>query len=140
MNEPKNKRKRLFANNLHKQIFLLVALAALVPLVIATVCLYYLIFGITAMEVGIPEAIAYNILPAARRVTIILFTAAPAAILAVLVIAHKVTHSIVGPFDRIVRELDEHLEGKGKGPIIIRKTDKFSPLVDRINKLLAKLQ
>ena len=139
MNEPKNRRNKLFANNLHKQIFLLIALAALIPLVIATVCLYYLIFGITAMKIGIPEAIAYNILPAARQVTIILFTAAPVAILIVLVIAHKVTHSIVGPFDRIVRELDEHLQGEGKGPIIIRKADKFSPLVDRINQLLAKL-
>jgi len=129
----------LFANNLHRQIFLLVALAALLPLLIATICLYYLIFGITAMEIGIPETIAYNILPAAREVTIILFTAAPIIIFIILIIAHRITHSIVGPFDRIVRELDEHLEGKNRGPIIIRKTDKFSPLVDRINKLLYKL-
>ncbi|MDP8234168.1 MAG: hypothetical protein P9M06_05150 [Candidatus Saelkia tenebricola] len=140
MNDPRNRRKKLFANNLHKQIFLLIALSALLPMIIAAICMYYLIFGITAMEVGIPETIAYNILPAARRVTVILSIAAPIVIFAILVIAHKMTHSIVGPFDRIVRELNDHLEGKGRGPIILRKNDKFSPLVDNVNKLLDKIK
>jgi len=87
-----------------------------------------------------PEAIAYNIIPAAKKVTIILLIAAPVSISIIIIFAFKVTHRIIGPFDRIVRELDEYIEGKKEGHIIIRKTDKFWPLVDRINKLLDKLK
>ncbi len=140
MNKSKNRRKQLFANKIHKQIFILVTLAALVPTVIVTICLYYLIFGITAMQLGIPEAIAYNILPAAEKVLSILLIAAPIAIAVILITAHRMTHTIVGPYDRIVRELDEHIAGKREGKIIIRSNDKFLPLVERINKLLSMLK
>ena len=45
-----NKRKRAFANKLHKEIFWLVFIAALVPAAIVIVLLYYLIFNITAEQ------------------------------------------------------------------------------------------
>ena len=140
MNEGKNRRKKIFANKLHKQILLLVFLASLLPVTIATVCLYYLIFGVTAMQIAIPENIVYNIIPAAQKVTIILFIAAPISILTILFLANSITHSIVGSFDRIVRELGEHVKGTRKGHIIIREKDKFLPLVHEINLLLDKLE
>ena len=133
-----NKRKKFFANKLHKEIFFVVFFASILPATIVTVLLYYLIFGIVANQLGIPEAIAYNIIPAARKVTTILAVAVPVSILIILISALKISHRIVGPFDRITRELDENLKGKRKGHIILRKKDKFRPLVDRINKLLIK--
>jgi len=139
MNKRKNQRRQIFANKFHKQIFLLVVLAALLPTAIVTVCLYYLIFGVTSMQLGIPEAIAYNIIPASEKVTIILLSLAPAVIVILLIFAHKITHTIVGPFDRIVRELDDYMQGGKKTHISLRKTDKFHPLVNRINKLLDKI-
>ena len=117
-------------------MFLLIFLAAFLPASVVAVTLYYLIFGITAEQFGIPEAIAYNIIPASRKVTTILAFAAPGTILIILLIAHKITHRIVGPFDRIVRELDECIKGKKKDHIVVRKGDRFRPLVDKINKLL----
>lgn len=135
----RNRRKSFFANTIHRKLFVLVSLAALVPTIIVSVSLYYLIFNITAEQMGIPEAIAYNIIPAARRVINILLIAAPLTMLAILIIAYKVTHKIIGPLDRINRELNEALVGQKIGPIIIRKTDKLWPLVDKINKLLAQL-
>jgi len=89
-----------------------------------------------ATQFGFPEVIAYHIIPAAKKVTIILLISAPAAIASIIFFAYKITHKIIGPFDRILRELDELLENRKKGPIIVRKTDKFWPLVERINKLL----
>ena len=133
-----NKRKRTFANKLHREIFMVIFLAAFLPAGVVAVTLYYLIFGITAEQMGIPEAIAYNIIPASRRVTTILALAAPGTILVILLLAHKITHRIVGPFDRIVRELGECAKGKKKDSIVVRKGDKFKPLVDNINKLLNK--
>ena len=103
-----------------------------------TVAFYYLIFQITAEEVAIPEVITYTLIPAARKVILILLVATPAMILVLMAIAHRLTHSLLGPFDRIVRELDDRLENNKKEPIILRKGDKFIPLIERINKLLQR--
>ena len=137
MNE-NNKRKFVFANKLHRQIFLLVSLAALVPTTIVTIGLYYVIFGIFANEVAIPESIAYNIIPAAKKVALVISIATPVVIGIMVFLSWKISHTIIGPFDRIVRELDERIEGKIIGHILIRKSDKFWPLVERINKLIDK--
>ena len=138
--ESKNGRRKLvFANRLHRELFFLVSLAALLPATIVTFSLYYLIFNITAEQFAIPEIIAYNIIPAAKKVTSILLFVTPICILSILTIAYKITHNLIGPFDRITRELGESIEGKRQGHIVIRKTDKFSPLVDNINKLLDRL-
>lgn len=140
MNKPKNKRKQLFANKLHSQTVFLVFIAGALPAVITTICLYYLIFGVMADQLSIPEVIAYNILPAAEKVFLILAIALPISIIAILIIAHRITFAILGPFDRIIRELDEHLKGEKKGHINLRKGDKFLPLVDRVNELLDRLE
>lgn len=125
---------------MHKEIFLLVFLASFLPAMIVTVSLYYLIFNITAQQFAIPEAIAYNIIPAARKVIAILLLLAPISIFAILAFAYKISHRIIGPFDRIVRELGNCLEGKKQNHITIRNKDKFWPLVDKINKLLGRLK
>ncbi len=135
-----NRRKKIFANKMHKEILSIVLLAAFLPTIIIAISLYYLIFGVTSAQIGIPEAIAYNIIPAARRVVTISLVATPVVILAILILAYKITHKIIGPFNRIVKELDESIEGKKHGPIIVRTGDKFMPLVARINRLLGKLK
>lgn len=129
-----------FANPLHREIFFLVSFASILPALIIAVALFYLIFNITADAVGIPESIVYNIIPAAKRVVLIVSLAAPLVIAVILAAVHKVTHQIVGPFDRIIRELDECLQGSKKDRILLRKNDKFWPLVNRINDLLDKLR
>lgn len=134
-----NKRKAAFANKIHKEIFLLVFAAALLPAIVVTVLLFYLIFNITAEQIVIPEAIAYNLIPAAKKVILILLFATPFSIFLILLFAYQLSHRIIGPFGRIIRELDECVEGKKRDHIVIRKNDKFLPLVDRINKLLDKL-
>jgi nitrogen fixation/metabolism regulation signal transduction histidine kinase len=100
--------------------------------------MYFLIFGVTADQIAIPETIAYNILPAAKRVVTILSFAMPVIIVSLLFVALKITHKVVGPFDRIVREVDECARGEKKDHIKLRPTDKFWPLVNNINHLLDK--
>ena len=133
-----NKRKKFFANKIHEELFILVSIAALAPATIATICLYYLIFNITAQQIGIPEAIAYNIIPASKKVIAILLFTTPLVIAAILVFTYKMTHKIIGPFDRIVKELDEHIKNNSSGLIHVRKNDKFYCLVNSINKLLER--
>ena len=138
MKTKNNKRYRTFANKLHREIFLTVLAAALLPCFIVTIALYYLIFNVMSGQLGIPEAIAYNIIPAARKVSLYLILAAPASVFVILLLAYGITYRIIGPFDSIVRELDECVKGKKLDHIVIRKKDKFQPLVKKINKLRDK--
>jgi hypothetical protein len=138
MRTKNNKRYRTFANKLHREIYLTMLIATLMPCFIVTIALYYIIFNVTAAQIAIPEAIAYNIIPAAKKVSLILILAAPAVVFLILLVAYNITHRLVGPYDRIVRELDECATGKKQGHIVIRKKDKFKPLVDGINKLIDK--
>lgn len=138
MKTKNNKRYRTFANKLHREIYSTIVAAALVPCFVITIALYYVIFNIMAGQLAIPEAIAYNIIPAAKKVSLILILAAPASIFIILLLAYRITYNILGPFDRIVRELDECAKGQKLNHIAIRKKDKFKPLVDGINKLIDK--
>jgi len=140
MNKPKNRRKKIFASKLQQHTVALVFFAAFLPAAIVAFCLYYLIFGVIAAQFTIPEVIAYNIVPAAKKVTAILLVAAPATIAIILFFTYKITHTIVGPLNRITRELNEHVEGRRRGHICVRETDKFWPLVEKINKLLDKFE
>ncbi|MFC1594597.1 hypothetical protein ACFL38_04650 [Candidatus Omnitrophota bacterium] len=136
MNKKDNKRKQFFANKMHRELFLLASCAAIVPTLLTAVSLFYLIFHLTAEQMIFPEAIAYNIIPVARRVAMIMYIAVPLTVTLILTVAHKVTHRIVGPFERVVRELEEHIQGTRTGPIVLRNNDKLKPLVDKINVLL----
>ena len=135
----RNKRgRRLFANKLHQDLFFLVFFAAVVPCLITAISLFYLFFNITADQIGIPEAIAYNVVPAARRVINILSIVLPIVVIIILFFTYDVTHKLLGPYHRILRELDEIISGQRRGPIIIRKKDKFKVLVEKINRLLGQ--
>ena len=136
MNKQPKRGKQLFANQMHAELFLLIFFAAIIPALLATIALFYLIFNITAEQIGIPEAIAANIFPAAYKVMETLVYAIPVSIVVMLILAHRITHRIVGPFDRIVRELEATIEGTRHGHISVRKGDKFWPLVDKINRLI----
>ena len=50
------------------------------------------------------------------------------------------SNKLVGPYIRIIRELDDVVGGKSKKPIILRKDDDmFAELFKRINQLIEKL-
>ena len=130
----------MFANQLHVELCMIIFFAAVIPTLLATMTIFYLIFNITAEQIGIPEGIAATIYPAAYKVTEILIYAIPFSIIAMLILAHRITHRIVGPFDRIVREVDATANGTRRGPIAVRKGDRFAPLVEKINRLIEKIK
>ena len=140
MSQKENRRKRFFANQLHREIFFIVFWGTLLPTLVSAGGLFYLIFTITADQLAFPEAIAYNLIPVLQKVTAIIIIVIPIAILIILYLAFRISHKIVGPFDRIIRELDERLRRIKSGPIILRKDDKFSPLVEKINQILEKIK
>jgi hypothetical protein len=132
-----NKRKaKYIGTSLQKNVLYLVFLAAIVPAFILGAALYYLIFNMLAEQLGIPEAIAYNLLPVVQKVNLIIVIVLPISILFIWFLALELSHRIAGPLFRLEKDLDEVISGSKKEHIKIRQKDELRPLVERINKLI----
>jgi len=56
-----------------------------------------------------------------------------------VVLAYVITNRLLGPFERILRELDEVVAGRSKGPIGARKCDLLAnEILERVNVLISK--
>lgn len=137
--ENKNKRKKkLLKDPLQHKLLLVIFLSAIIPAAIVTILLYYLIFNLLAWQLGIPEAIAYHLLPVAKRVTIIIVIALPVVLACIWIFSVGLSHKIVGPLYRIEQEIELRISGQEQSPIKVRQDDEFSSLVKVINKLIRK--
>ena len=75
-----------------------------------------------------------------KGMTTAVFAIISMTFLAVIVWAYDVSSRLVGAFERILRELDEIIAGKGKHHIKARKDDLLAnTLLERVNKLIDKL-
>lgn len=134
-----NKRKKKYLGTpLQKKLLILIFASAVVPASIVAACLYYLIFNMLAWQMGIPEAIAYNLIPVVKKVNLIILIALPITLLIIWLIALELSHRIAGPLARLEKELDFRISGESHGPIRLRKKDEFKSLADKINKLIRK--
>ena len=123
---------------LQNKTLILVFVAAVVPVTIIAICLYYLIFNMLAWQLGIPEAIAYNLVPVARKVNLIILIALPIALFVIWFMALELSHRIAGPLYRLEKELNDRIEGNKSGPIQLREKDELRALADKINKLITR--
>jgi len=130
------RKKKFMGTSFQKKLLLLIFASAVIPTAIVSAVLYYLIFNLLAWQIGIPEAIAYNLIPVVRKINLIILISLPAIFLLLWVIALELSHRISGPLFRLERELQERISGKGQGHIRLRPKDEFKVLVDKINKLL----
>jgi methyl-accepting chemotaxis protein len=137
LNNHANMRKRKFlGTSVQNKTLILVFLAAVVPMTIVAACLYYLIFNMLAWQLGIPEAIAYNLIPVAKKVSAILLMSLPVVLIIIWIAALELSHRIAGPVYRIEKELDDIIGGKKKGPIRLREKDELKSLADKINRFI----
>ena len=128
------------ANRFQRKILTIVFLSTVVPMIIAVICLYYLTFHIVASEIGIPEAIGYALIPAAKRTAGIAIVGFLGSVVLIWMWASVVSHRLVGPLGRLCRELDERISGHKKGFIYFRKNDYLAVLAGRINSLLSRVK
>jgi hypothetical protein len=132
------RKKKYMGTSFQKKLLLLIFASAIIPTAVVSAVLYYLIFNLLAWQIGIPEAIAYNLIPVVRKINLIILVSLPLAFLIIWLVALELSHRISGPLFRLERELDEHIAGKGRGPIRLRPKDELKALVDKINKLINK--
>ncbi|MBN1405309.1 MAG: hypothetical protein JW946_02180 [Candidatus Omnitrophica bacterium] len=134
--EQNRRKNKIIQGPIQKKLLLLVFFAAVIPAGIITVCLYYLIFNLLAWQIGIPEAVAYNLIPVAQKVNLIIMITIPIALIIIWVIALELSHRIAGPIYRLEKDLDAIIAGTKKGPIQLRKNDLLKELADKINKAI----
>jgi len=133
--------KFLTGSRVQLRYLALVMISMIVPTAFVGGCLYYLIFNIMAEQLGIPEHIAYNLLPVLEKINIILVIGVPPLLLLLIAWGIILSHRFVGPIDRLQNEITKIIEAKEYGHRIrLRKHDDLKPVADTINRLLDKIE
>ena len=132
----KVKRRKYLVNNIFQ--FRYMALVA-VPLVLLLMGLYYLIYYSVFNQMLIPEAVATTLLPAMKKVNIIIAIAGPILLIIILRAALIYSNRLIGPIPRLEKELDRAIAGDFSVRVKARDEDELNTLVNKINKLLEKI-
>ncbi|MBN3041266.1 MAG: hypothetical protein JW867_09050 [Candidatus Omnitrophica bacterium] len=132
----KAKRRKFFVDKASQLAYMgLIA----VPLVVLLVVLYYLIYYSVFNEMLIPEAIASTLLPAMKKVNLVVIAIFPITILLILRMSLIFSNRLVGPLGRIENDLDKIISGNSNLRLKIRDDDKLKTLVSKINSVVDKL-
>ena len=136
------------ANKHQYHIILSVMVPALFCLVISLLSIYYISFIAhqlalyNSADFSRPEVYTPWILNINRWMAVIpwILFAISFSIFALVIWIFDFSNRLVGPYGRVLRELDEILEGKNKGKISLRRKDEFlGDLIKRINILIQRL-
>lgn len=130
----------LVRNRLERHYLRLIAISLILPTLIIGSCLYYIIFNLMAEQLGIPEVIAYHLLPVVRKVNLVLIVSLPVIFLILISIGLALSRNLVGPIERLEEELSEIVAGDLSKRLRLRKRDELKPLADNINLLLDKME
>ena len=129
----------LVRNKLERYYLRLIALSLILPTLVTGSCLYYVIFNLMAEQLGIPEVVAYHLIPVVKEVNFVLIVVLPVIFVILFSIGLILSRNLVGPIERLERELKEIISGDLTGRLQLRKKDQLKPLVDDINLLLDKV-
>lgn len=111
-----------------------------IPLVFLLAGLYYLIYYSVFRQMLIPEAIAATLLPAMKKVNIIVAFALPVVLFIIVRVSLVYSNRIIGPIPRIERELDKAIAGDYSIRLKARDKDELSDFISKINTLLEKIE
>jgi methyl-accepting chemotaxis protein len=140
MSQPHRRRRYFIKSGLQMRYLRLVLLAIILPTFLFALCLYYLIFYLMAEQLGIPESIAYNIIPVLNKINIILLIGLPVISILLLFWGLVISHRIAGPVYRLEQDLKKIAEGDFSLRIKLRKKDELVSIAEGINKVLDKAE
>jgi len=110
-----------------------------IPLILLLSALYYLIYYSVFNEMLIPEAVATTLIPAMKKVNIVVALTMPILLFLILRAALIYSNRVIGPIPRLERELDRAIAGNYKVRIKTRTNDELRTFVNKINILLERL-
>lgn len=111
-----------------------------IPLIMLLVGLYYLMYYAVLSQILIPEGIIVMLLPAMKKVNIVVAVSLPVILLFILRISLIYSNRIVGPISRIEKEIDKVLAGDYSLRLKVRDKDELNKFVKKINMLLDKIE
>jgi len=132
--------KYILNSQLQMKFLLLILLCILIPLFAVGGCLYYLIFQILAEQLGIPESIAANLIPVLNKINFLLLVGLPPVLVLIFILAIILTHRLIGPLNRLERDLKRISEGDYSVRLKLRKNDDLRPIADTINTIIDRLE
>lgn len=111
-----------------------------IPLVFLLAGLYYLIYYSVFRQMLIPEAIAVTLLPAMKKVNIVVAFVLPAILFLIVRASLIYSNRIIGPIPRIEKELDKAIAGDYSIRLKARDKDELNDFITKINLLLEKIK
>jgi len=127
-------------NHLQFRYLAIIVFAMIVPALVVGSFLYYFIFTFAAEEIGIPEAIAANLMPVLEKINFMLVVGLIPLFILLIFWGLILSHRFCGPLDRIEKDLDRILEGDYSIRFKIRKRDGIKSIIDKLNSVLDVLQ
>ena len=129
------RRKYLVKKNFQFRYIALVV----IPLIVLLAALYYLIYYSVFREMLIPEAIVVTLLPAMKKVNIVIAFALPILLFSLMRTALIASNRVIGPIPRLEKELNNAIAEGRSIRMKVRQKDELSSLIDKINMLLEKV-
>lgn len=111
-----------------------------IPLVFLLAGLYYLIYYSVFRQILIPEAVAVTLLPAMKKVNVIVGFALPIILFLLIRASLIYSNRIIGPIPRIEKELDKAIAGDYSIRLKARDKDELNDFISKINLLLEKVE
>ncbi len=129
-------KRQLFSrvNRFQRPIINIVVAASFVTVILG-LCVLYLYYDTTNTIVSPTRET-----PILKVVVLLVLLALPVVFYLIIVSAYKVSNRLVGPFERIISELDALIEKRDKRHLTARKGDELAEeLLKRINTLIDRL-
>ena len=111
-----------------------------VPLIFLLAGLYYLIYYSVFRQMLIPEAVAVTLLPAMKKVNIVVAFTLPVILFLIIRASLIYSNRIIGPIPRIERDLDRAIAGDYSIRLKARDKDELNDFISKINLLLEKIE
>ena len=93
-----------------------------------------------AEQLAIPESIAYNLIPVVKKINFLLLVGIPPLMILLFIWGVILTHRLIGPLERLEKDLKKISEGDYSIRLKIRKNDDLYPIADVINKIVDRLE
>ncbi|HLD82748.1 MAG TPA: methyl-accepting chemotaxis protein [Candidatus Omnitrophota bacterium] len=110
-----------------------------IPLLAFLAGLYYLIYYCVFNEILIPEALSTTLLPAMKKVNIVLVFSLPVILFFIVRMALIYSNRIIGPIPRLEKKLDRIIAGDYSLRLETREKDELKGFINKINLLLEKI-
>jgi len=128
----------IMTNPLQRKYLILILFSMLLPVAVVGMCLYYIIFQLTAEQLAIPESIAANLIPVLHKINFLLAVSLPPIIVLLFIWGAILTHRLTGPITRLEKDLKKIVEGDFSIRLKTRKNDALRSLAELINKAIDK--